>query len=57
MGDFVPSVDLYEGAPTKKINISDHCTSGKYVIFGVPGAFTPGCSKTHLPGNRKNGGA
>ena len=24
--------------------------SFQVVIFGVPGAFTPGCSKTHLPG-------
>lgn len=24
--------------------------AGKAVIFAVPGAFTPGCSKTHLPG-------
>lgn len=24
------------------------------VLFAVPGAFTPGCSKTHLPGYVQN---
>jgi len=50
VGDAVPNVDLFEGAPDKKVNLADVCKDGKVVIFGVPGAFTPGCSKTHLPG-------
>eukprot|EP00095_Tigriopus_kingsejongensis_P006605 snap_masked-scaffold634_size121673-processed-gene-0.6 protein:Tk06605 transcript:snap_masked-scaffold634_size121673-processed-gene-0.6-mRNA-1 annotation:"peroxiredoxin- mitochondrial isoform x2" len=50
VGDSIPSVDLFEGAPDKKVNIADLTKSGKTIIFGVPGAFTPGCSKTHLPG-------
>jgi 2-Cys peroxiredoxin 5 len=49
-GDAIPSVDLFEGAPDKKVNLAEACKDGKYIIFGVPGAFTPGCSKTHLPG-------
>ena len=49
-GDAVPSVDLFEGAPDKKVNLAELTGSGKFVVFGVPGAFTPGCSKTHLPG-------
>merc|ERR1711983_398333 len=49
-GDAIPNVDLFEGAPDKKVNLAEECKSGKHVIFGVPGAFTPGCSKTHLPG-------
>merc|ERR1712223_171689 len=50
VGDAVPSVDLFEGAPDQKVNLAEVCKDGKVVIFGVPGAFTPGCSKTHLPG-------
>merc|ERR1712223_1198427 len=50
VGDSVPSVDLFEGAPDQKVNLADVCKDGKVVVFGVPGAFTPGCSKTHLPG-------
>jgi peroxiredoxin len=26
----------------------------RVVLFGVPGAFTPGCSRTHLPGYVEN---
>lgn len=50
VGSSVPSVDLFENTPGNKVNIADLCAGKKVVIFGVPGAFTPGCSKTHLPG-------
>jgi len=50
VGDPIPEVELFEGAPNVKVNLSELCQEGKVVIFGVPGAFTPGCSKTHLPG-------
>ena len=28
--------------------------SGKVIVCGVPGAFTPGCTKRHLPGFASN---
>lgn len=35
--------------------LTDICGAGKkVVILGVPGAFTPTCSNTHLPGYIKN---
>ena len=52
-GDSVPSVDLFEGAPDKKVNLAELTKEGKFILFGVPGAFTPGCSKTHLPGEKR----
>jgi len=50
VGDRIPSVDLFENNPGTKVNLADLCAGKKVVVFGVPGAFTPGCSKTHLPG-------
>ncbi len=53
VGDKIPSVDIKtmgpEGGPVG-INTGDALGSGKVVLFAVPGAFTPGCSKVHLPG-------
>nr|ADX36414.1 peroxiredoxin 5 [Brachymyrmex patagonicus] len=48
-GDQIPSVELFEDSPANKINIADISKNKKIVLFAVPGAFTPGCSKTHLP--------
>ena len=45
-----PKVNLFENNPTN-VKVTDDLLKGKKVIiFGVPGAFTPSCSKTHLPG-------
>jgi len=50
VGDSVPSVDLFENTPGNKVNLSELCNGKTVILFAVPGAFTPGCSKTHLPG-------
>lgn len=53
VGDTIPSVTLMEGqADYEKpipINLSELVKGKKVAIFAVPGAFTPGCSKSHLP--------
>jgi len=50
VGDKLPTVDLFEDSPANKLSSTELCSGKKVVIFAVPGAFTPGCSKTHLPG-------
>ncbi|XP_039100608.1 peroxiredoxin-5, mitochondrial [Hyaena hyaena] len=50
VGDAIPSVVVFEGEPGNKVNLAELFKGKKGVLFGVPGAFTPGCSKTHLPG-------
>ncbi len=51
-GDNIPSCTLKtmgEQGPTD-ITTDEIFTGKKVVLFAVPGAFTPGCSLTHLPG-------
>lgn len=44
----MPSVDLFEDSPANKVNLADLCANKKVILFAVPGAFTPGCSKVRL---------
>lgn len=51
-GDKVPDVDVFlmgEEGPGKATS-GEVLGTGSVVLFAVPGAFTPGCSKVHLPG-------
>jgi len=52
VGDKIPSATLkVMGAEGPQDVTTDELFGGKKVVmFAVPGAFTPGCSKTHLPG-------
>ena len=45
----LPAVEVFEGTPENKVDILSLFKGKKGVLFGVPGAFTPGCSQTHLP--------
>jgi glutaredoxin/glutathione-dependent peroxiredoxin len=53
VGDKVPDVEVRtlgdDGVP-QAVRTGDVLGTGKVVLFAVPGAFTPGCSKVHLPG-------
>ena len=52
VGDKIPACSVKtmgEQGPTD-ITTEDIFAGKKVVLFAVPGAFTPGCSITHLPG-------
>jgi len=57
VGDKIPDVEVKtfkDGAPTS-VQTGEVLGTGKVVLFAVPGAFTPGCSKIHLPGYVEKG--
>ena len=52
VGDKLPSVTLYykDADGVQKISSDELFGSGKTLLFGLPGAFTPTCSAAHVPG-------
>lgn len=50
VGDSIPSIEVFEDSPGTKIDLSKELASGKGLIIGVPAAFSPGCSDSHIPG-------
>ena len=53
-GDKLPSakvlvIDIDKEYEHKEISTNEIFNKGKVILFGLPGAFTPGCSKKHLP--------
>ena len=52
VGDTLPSIILKTNGPDgpEDLNTGEFFKGRKVVLFAVPGAFTPGCSNTHMPG-------
>jgi len=52
VGDRVPDIELKTPGPDgpQPISTGELFGTGRSVLFGVPGAFTPGCDRSHLPG-------
>jgi len=53
-GDKLPDakvfvIDMNKEYEHKEISTSEILNKDKIILFGLPGAFTPGCSKKHLP--------
>ncbi|TVY55855.1 Peroxisomal membrane associated protein 20 [Lachnellula cervina] len=50
VGDSIPSIPLTEGAPDKKVDLAQELATGSGIIIGVPAAFSPTCTDSHIPG-------
>lgn len=56
IGGRLPEVTFKTMTPdgARDITSSEIFSGKKVVLFGVPGAFTPGCTNNHLPGYLEN---
>lgn len=56
VGDKLPEFTFKTMTPdgAKELTTAEVFAGKRVVLFGVPGAFTPGCSNNHLPGYLEN---
>jgi glutaredoxin/glutathione-dependent peroxiredoxin len=56
IGEKLPEANFKTLTPdgAKDLSTADVFTGKRVVLFGVPGAFTPGCTNNHLPGYLEN---
>lgn len=50
-GRALPNIQLRHATPGDLVNLPN---TGKQILIGVPAAFSPGCSNSHIPGYLKN---
>jgi peroxiredoxin 5 len=48
VGDAIPDIELMENSPGNKVSIAK-VLKGRGLIIGVPAAFSPACSGSHIP--------
>jgi len=52
IGDSIPDapITVIDKSGQQNVSASEYFAGKKAVLFALPGAFTPTCSETHLPG-------
>lgn len=55
-GDTIPTglPGLREASPGNAVDIGQEVAHGKHIIVGLPAAFSPACSASHVPGYIKH---
>ncbi|KAL8404580.1 hypothetical protein RB594_009439 [Gaeumannomyces avenae] len=49
-GEAVPNLEvLVENSPGNKVNLASEFSLKDGIVIGVPAAFSPGCSSSHIP--------
>ncbi len=55
VGDALPAGTVAEGGPAGKVSVRDLFQGKRGILFGLPGAFSPTCSKVGAAAGEREG--